>query len=123
MSMGHSANRTRGMSAPPVGNDAPCAEPPRVSIVNRQESLTPIDRGCVVKAPPGDLPAQFLCANWRRVSRELLARAWSAGAGPGDGPLTMETGDLLAKEGARDHGYTGQRGYHPLLATAGTATC
>ena len=27
----------------------------------------------------------------------------------------------LAKEGARDHGYTGQRGYHPLLAVvAGT---
>ena len=24
----------------------------------------------------------------------------------------------LAKEGARDHGYTGQRGYHPLLAVA-----
>ena len=24
----------------------------------------------------------------------------------------------LAKEGARDHGYTGQRGYHPLLAIA-----
>ena len=26
--------------------------------------------------------------------------------------------DGLAKEGARDHGYTGQRGYHPLLAIA-----
>ena len=24
----------------------------------------------------------------------------------------------LAKEGARHHGYTGQRGYHPLLAVA-----
>ena len=24
----------------------------------------------------------------------------------------------LAKEGARHHGYTGKRGYHPLLATA-----
>ena len=45
MSMGHPANRARGTSTPPVGNDDPCPEPPRVSIVNRQESLTPIDRG------------------------------------------------------------------------------
>ena len=51
----------------------------------------------------------------------MLARAWAAGAGPGDSPLTI---DLdwetygLAKEGARHHGYTGARGYHPLLAIA-----
>ena len=45
MSMGHPANRARGMDIPPVGNDVPCPEPPRVSIVNRQESLTPIDSG------------------------------------------------------------------------------
>ena len=25
-----------------------------------------------------------------RVSRQLLARAWEAGAGPGDGPLTID---------------------------------
>ena len=37
MSMGHPANRARGMSTPPVGNDVPCPEPPSVSIVNRQE--------------------------------------------------------------------------------------
>ena len=54
----------------------------------------------------------------------MLARAWSAGAGPGDGPLTIDLDSTicetygLAKEGARDHGYTGQRGYHPLLAVA-----
>ena len=59
-----------------------------------------------------------------RVSRELLAGAWSAGAGPGDGPLTIDLDSTicetygLAKEGAGDHGYTGQRGYHPLLAIA-----
>ena len=47
MSMGHpeQANRAYGTSTPPVGNDDPCPEPPRVSIINRQESLTPIDRG------------------------------------------------------------------------------
>ena len=53
-----------------------------------------------------------------------MAGAWSAGAGPGDGPLTIDLDSTicetygLAKEGARDHGYTGQRGYHPLLAIA-----
>ena len=62
-----------------------------------------------------------------RVSRELLARAWAAGAGPGDGPLTIDLDSTicetygLAKEGARHHGYTGQRGYHPLLAIAAGA--
>ena len=59
-----------------------------------------------------------------RVSRELLARAWQAGAGPGDAPLTIDLDSTvcetygLAKEGARHHGYTGKRGYHPLLAIA-----
>ena len=57
-----------------------------------------------------------------RVSRQLLARAWAAG--PGDGPLTIDLDSTicetygLAKEGARYHGYTGARGYHPLLAVA-----
>ena len=59
-----------------------------------------------------------------RVSRELLSRAWAAGAGPGPGPLTIDLDSTicetygLAKEGARHHGYTGARGYHPLLAVA-----
>ena len=59
-----------------------------------------------------------------RVSRELLARAWKAGAGPGDAPLTMDLDSTicetygLAKEGGRHHGYTGVRGYHLLLAIA-----
>ena len=59
-----------------------------------------------------------------RVSRELLGRAWSAGAGPGDSPLTIDLDCTvcetygLGKEGARHHNYTGQRGYHPLLAVA-----
>ena len=62
-----------------------------------------------------------------RVSRELLARAWAAGAGPGDAPLTIDLDSTicetygLAKEGARHHGYTGKRGYHPLLAIAAGA--
>ena len=85
--------------------------------------------GCVVKAPStlGTFPRSFRWGHVRqldRVSRELLARAWQAGAGPGDGPLTIDLDSTicetygLAKEGARHHGYTGQRGYHPLLAVA-----
>ena len=59
-----------------------------------------------------------------RVSRQLLARAWAVGAGPGDAPLTIDLDSTicetcgLAKGGARHHGYTGARGYHPLLAIA-----
>ena len=80
--------------------------------------------GCVVKAPStlGIFLRSFRWGHVRqldRVSRELLARAWAA-----DGPLTIDLDSTicetygLAKEGARHHGYTGQRGYHPLLAVA-----
>ena len=85
--------------------------------------------GCVVKAPStlGTFLRSFRWGHVRqldRVSRELLAQAWKAGAGPGDGPLTIDLDSTicetygLSKEGARHHGYTGQRGYHPLLAVA-----
>ena len=85
--------------------------------------------GCVIKAPStlGTFLRSFRWGHVRqlyRVSRELLAGAWAAGAGPGDGPLTIDLDSTicetygLAKEGAHDHGYTGQRGYHPLLAIA-----
>ena len=85
--------------------------------------------GCVVKAPStlGTFLRSFRWGHVRqldRVSRELLAQAWKAGAEPGDGPLTIDLDSTicetygLAKEGARHHGYTGQRGYHPLLAVA-----
>ena len=85
--------------------------------------------GCVVKAPStlGTFLRSFRWGHVRqldRVSRQLLARAWAAGPGPGDSPLTIDLDSTicetygLAKEGARHHGYTGARGYHPLLAIA-----
>ena len=85
--------------------------------------------GCVVKAPStlGTFLRSFRWGHVRqldRVSRELLARAWDAGAGPGDSPLTIDLDSTicetygLGKEGAHRHNYTGQRGYHPLLAVA-----
>ena len=85
--------------------------------------------GGTVKAPStlGTFLRSFRWGHVRqldRVSRELLAKAWAAGAGPGDAPLTIDLDSTicetygLAREGARHHGYTGQRGYHPLLAIA-----
>ena len=77
--------------------------------------------GCMVKAPStlGTFLRSFRWGHVRqldRVSRELLARAWAAGAGPGDAPFTIDLDSTicetfgLAKEGARHHGYTGKRG-------------
>lgn len=58
------------------------------------------------------------------VSRELLARLWTAGAGPADlaGPLTIDLDSSIvpvygrSKQGAA-FGYTKVRGYHPQFAT------
>ena len=85
--------------------------------------------GFTVKAPStlGTFLRSFRWGHVRqldRVSRLLLARAWAAGAGPGSAPLTIDLDSTicetygLQKEGARHHGYTGVRGYHPLLAVA-----
>ncbi|MDP9332737.1 MAG: IS1380 family transposase [Actinomycetota bacterium] len=61
-----------------------------------------------------------------RASGELLARAWAAGAGPGDEPVTVDVDSTicetygLAKQGGV-FGHTHVRGYHPLVASvAGT---
>lgn len=58
-----------------------------------------------------------------RVMDVSLARAWDAGAGPGDGlPLVIDIDSFLGevfgydKQGA-GYGYTHRFGYHPLLAT------
>lgn len=61
-----------------------------------------------------------------RVLADSLKRAWAAGAGPGDGRLVVDVDSFVGevhgygKQGA-GFGYTGRRGYHPILATrAGT---
>jgi hypothetical protein len=57
-----------------------------------------------------------------RLAEQVLARAWAAGAGPGDGPMTMDLDSTVcevhghAKQGAA-HGYTRKLGYHPLVAS------
>jgi hypothetical protein len=61
-----------------------------------------------------------------RVLGEAIKRAWAMGAGPGAKRLVIDIDSFIGeakgrlKEGA-SRGYTGKRGYHPLLATrAGT---
>jgi hypothetical protein len=57
-----------------------------------------------------------------RVLAESLSRAWTAGAGPGDGQLVVDVDSFVGevygydKQGA-GYGYTHKRGYHPILAT------
>jgi hypothetical protein len=59
-----------------------------------------------------------------RVSRAALRRAWSAGAGPPAGTLTIDVDSSvcetygLKKEGGSRHTYNHIKGYHPLLAVA-----
>jgi hypothetical protein len=61
-----------------------------------------------------------------RLSEQCLQRAWAAGAGPGDGPMTMDLDSTICevhgyhKQGAA-YGYTRKLGYHPLLATSASS--
>jgi hypothetical protein len=56
-----------------------------------------------------------------RVLDQALARAWQAGAGPGEGPLVIDIDSFVGevhgyqKQGAC-YGYTKTLGYHPILA-------
>jgi hypothetical protein len=57
-----------------------------------------------------------------RVRAESIRRAWSAGVGPGGERLVIDIDSFIgelhgsAKQGA-GFGYSGERGYHPILAT------
>ncbi len=57
-----------------------------------------------------------------RLTEQIMGRAWAAGAGPGDGPMTMDLDSTVCqvhgyhKQGAA-YGYTHRLGYHPLVAT------
>jgi hypothetical protein len=62
-----------------------------------------------------------------RVSGEALTRAWTAGAGPGNAPVTIDIDSSihetygLAKQGGSKFTHTKVRGYHPVYSViAGT---
>jgi hypothetical protein len=66
----------------------------------------------------------FTCGHVRQLERvlgECLARAWAAGAGPGDGRLVIDVDSFITevygrqKQGA-GFGYARVRGLHPILA-------
>jgi hypothetical protein len=66
----------------------------------------------------------FTFGHVRQLDRVLdvaLARAWAAGAGPGDGPLVIDIDSFIGevhsdrKQGA-SYGYTRTLGYHPIIA-------
>jgi hypothetical protein len=80
-----------------------------------------------VSAPStlGTFLRAFTFGHVRQLDRVLagcLSRAWSAGAGPGDGRLVVDVDSFVGevygydKQGA-GYGYTHKRGYHPILAT------
>jgi len=88
--------------------------------------------GFKVMAPStiGSFLRSFTFGHIRQLDAVLsrtLARAWAAGAGPGDGPLVVDLDSTICevhgkhKQGT-GYGYTSVLGYHPLLATrAGTS--
>jgi Transposase DDE domain group 1 len=57
-----------------------------------------------------------------RLTEQVVTRAWAAGAGPGDGPMTIELDSTVCevhghrKQGAA-YGSTRTLGYHPLVAS------
>jgi len=92
---------------------------------------TPEVLGHAVRAP-STLGTFLRSFTWGHVAQldqvlgEALCRAWASGAGPGDGPVTLDVDSTicetygLAKQGAR-FGHTKVRGYHPLIATVAGA--
>jgi hypothetical protein len=94
-------------------------------------AATPAVLGHAVRAP-STLGTFLRSFTWGHVAQldqvldESICRAWAAGAGPGQAPVTVDVDSSicetygLAKQGAR-FGHTKVRGYHPLLAAvAGT---
>jgi hypothetical protein len=56
------------------------------------------------------------------LAETIMGRAWAAGAGPGDGPMTIDLDSTICEvhghhKGGAAYGYTRVLGYHPLLAT------
>ena len=77
--------------------------------------------GSTVKAPStlGTFLRSFRWGHVRqldRVSRELLARAWAAGAGPGDAPFTIDLDSTICETYGLTETVTGRR---PLIRGAG----
>lgn len=88
-----------------------------------------LDHRVAAPSTLGTFLRSFTFGHVRQLDRVLadgLTRAWAAGAGPADERLVVDVDSFVGevhgydKQGA-SFGYTGRRGYHPILATrAGT---
>jgi hypothetical protein len=57
-----------------------------------------------------------------KLAQTIMSRAWAAGAGPADEPMTIDLDSTICEVHGRDkqgaaYGYTRVLGYHPILAT------
>lgn len=93
------------------------------------ETASVLGHGVLAPSTLGTFLRSFTWGHARqldKVSGVLLGRAWAAGAGPGDAPVTIDVDSTicetygLAKQGGV-FGHTKVRGYHPLVSViAGT---
>src|SRR2546428_9730823 len=93
------------------------------------DTETVLGHGVLAPSTLGTFLRSFTWGHARQLDRasgEVLTRAWMAGAGPGNAPVTVDVDSTicetygLAKEGGV-FGHTKVRGYHPLIAAiAGT---
>jgi hypothetical protein len=94
-------------------------------VLRAGQTAAVLGHGVVAPSTLGTFLRSFTFGHVRQLDRVLgdgLTRAWSHGAGPGDQRLIVDVDSFVgevfgyAKQGAA-FGYTGKRGYHPLLAT------
>ena len=73
----------------------------------------------------GSLLRSFTWGHVRQLDKAAgvaLARAWAAGGGPGEDPMTIDVDSTICEVSAKTkagaaYGHTQQLGYHPLIAT------
>jgi hypothetical protein len=94
-------------------------------VLRSGQTTAVLGHGVAAPSTLGTFLRSFTFGHVRQLDRVLdqtIARAWAAGAGPGDGRLIVDADSFVgevhgyAKQGA-GFGYTHKRGYHPLLAT------
>lgn len=94
-------------------------------VLRSGETAAVLPHGVAAPSTLGTFLRSFTFGHVRQLDRvlgEATARAWRAGAGPGEERLVVDVDSFVgevhgyAKQGA-SYGYDGCRGYHPLLAT------
>ena len=102
---------------------ADCIEDCEMLRSGRTAAVLP--HGVAAPSTLGTFLRAFTFGHVRQLDRmlgEAIARAWRAGAGPGEKRLVIDVDSFMGevhgyrKQGA-SFGYDGRRGYHPLLAT------